>query len=217
MSNTQAERAVNQLYESDTLRSELRDEEASLLLSWGEARITELAQRDLPDSEFDRLTEGLRSLLVAINICVGKRKTSPSQHLPMMATISSSAEAAGYTLPADDQTAFLKHQALLANQDAISELLGLLKPAEVSQPPSQTIGEAVAEIVPEPEPPPTVNDSVRGLETSFSVPLALNGEMEQTPEISESQTDKPTVAGTENAAPRPEELPEQPPQSSQEG
>lgn len=217
MSNTQAERAVNQLYESDTLRSELRDEEASLLLHWGEARIMELAERDLPDSDFDRLTEGLRSLLAAINVCVGKRKTSPSQHLSMMATIGSTAEAAGFTLPEEDQADFLKHQAGLANQDAISELLGLLKPGEAAPqpppPPSQTIGEAVAEIVPEPS--PSVPDLAGELKTTPITPV--ESEMEQPSQTSDDQTDKPTTSATDNAAaPQPEELPEFPPQSSQE-
>jgi len=216
MSNTQAERAVNQLYESDTLRSELRDEEASLLLHWGEARIMELAERDLPDSEFDRLTEGLRSLLAAINVCVGKRKTSPSQHLSMMATIGSTAEAAGFTLPEEDQAAFLKHQAGLANQDAISELLGLLKPAEAAPqpppPPSETIGEAVAEIA---APEPVINDLVEEVKTSPSEPAA--SEEQQASQISGDQTDKPSASAPDSAAaPQPEELPEFPPQSSQE-
>jgi hypothetical protein len=134
MSNAQAERAINQLYESDTLRSELRDEEASLLLSWGESRVDELAERDLPDSQFDELAEKLRLLLAAINVCVGKRKTSPSQHLTMMATISSAAQAAGYSITPEEQTTFLQQQSPLTNQDAISELLGLLKPFQL--PPS---------------------------------------------------------------------------------
>ena len=159
MSTAQAERAISQLYESDSLRSELRDEEASLLLMWGEARLNELANRDLPDAEFDHLSEKFRSLMAAVNVCVGKRKTSPSQHLPMMASISSAAEAAGYALTPDDQTAFLKQQSALTNQDAISELLGLLKPSQIPAPPSQNIGEAVAEIV-TPQPAPVVVKSI---------------------------------------------------------
>lgn len=154
MSNAQAERAINQLYESDTLRSELRDEEASLLLSWGESRVDELAERDLPDSQFDELAEKLRLLLAAINVCVGKRKTSPSQHLSMMATISSAAQTAGYSITPEEQTTFLQQQSPLTNQDAISELLGLLKPFQLPPPPPvEVVAEAVAESLPaEPEP-----------------------------------------------------------------
>ena len=196
MSSTQAERAVNQLYDSDTLRSELRDEEASLLLSWGESRITELAQRDLPDSEFNQLTEGLRSLLAAINVCVGKRKTSPSQHLSMMATISSTAEAAGFTLPPDEQTSFLRHQAGLANQECISELLGLLKPAEIVQPPSVTIGETVAELAPEPLAPMTENPAPQPLSEPVS-PAAVNNTLQQPSE--------PTSSVLDNTPPQPSE------------
>lgn len=145
MSTAQAERAISQLYESDSLRSELRDEEASLLLMWGEARLKELAEQNLPDDQFDQLSEKFRSLLAAINVCVGKRKTTPSQHLPMMASISSAAQAAGLMLTPDDQTTFLKAQSALTNQDAISELLGLLKPFDASMMPSSSVSQTVAE------------------------------------------------------------------------
>lgn len=159
MSNTQAERAINQLYESDSLRSELRDEEASLLLNWGEARVVELAGRELPDGQFDFLSEKLRHMLAAINMCVGKRKTSPSQLLSLVATIGSTAEAAGFVLTPEDETTFLQGQSALTNQDAISELLGLLKHAPIPQQPSQTIGEAVAELAPVEPSVPVVNDT----------------------------------------------------------
>ena len=183
MSNAQAERAINQLYESDTLRSELRDEEASLLLSWGESRVDELAERDLPDSQFDELAEKLRLLLAAINVCVGKRKTSPSQHLTMMASISSAAQAAGYSITPEEQTTFLQQQSPLTNQDAISELLGLLKPFQLPPSAPEVVAEAVAEAVPaEPEPVP--------------------------PEI--AVPPQPQVL--ENTPPQPDELPELPPQ-----
>ena len=166
MSNAQTERAINELYESDSLRSELRDEEASLLLSWGEIRLNDLAKHDLPDSQFDQLSENFRRLMAAINVCVGKRKTSPSQHLPMMASISSAAEAAGYDLSPDDQTTFLKHQSVMTNQDAISELLGLLKPVEIAQPvePPQPLAEPVGESTPEiitPQAAPEVVDNTQ--------------------------------------------------------
>jgi hypothetical protein len=210
MSNAQAERAISQLYESDSLRSELRDEEASLLLSWGEVRLSELAKRDLPDTQFDHLSAQFRSLMAAINVCVGKRKTSPSQHLPMMASISSAAEAAGYTLTPDDQTAFLQQQSAMTNQDAISELLGLLKPAAIPQaPPSQNIGEAVAEIV-TPEPPPEIVDN------STQPPSQNIGET--IPEIITPQAAPEIVDNSQ--PPQPEELPELPPlppQPPQEG
>ena len=211
MTNAQAERAITQLYESDTLRSELRDEEASLLLSWGETRLSELADRNLPDDQFDDLSNKFRALLVAINICVGKRKTSPSQHLPMMASISSAADAAGYALHPDDQTTFLKHQSVMSNQDAISELLGLLKPAEIVQATSQSIAEAAPEIV-APEPSPAVVENV-------TPQPEVNTIVEPTqPEAAaEVIAPEPPPAVVESAQPpQPEELPEQPHQPTQE-
>ncbi len=147
MSNAQAERAINQIFDSDTVRSELRDEEASLLLTWGEARAVDLADHDLPESQFDDLVEKLRLLLVAINQCVGKRKTMPSQHQNLMADISNAAEAAGYRLTPSEQATFLQHQVSLTNDEAIGELLGLLKPVELPTPQAEpaTVVEATAE------------------------------------------------------------------------
>lgn len=202
MTTAQAERAINQLYESESLRTELRDEEASLLLMWGEARLRELANRDLPDSQFDQVCEKFRSMLAAINVCVGKRKTSPSQHLPMMASISSAAEASGYKLTPDDQTLFLKEQGALTNQDAISELLGLLKPAEIPSPSSPSVDQA-AEIIT----PPVVIESAQP-------PAEDVGEAKS--EIITPQA-APEIVNN-SLPPQPEELPEHPqPPPPQEG
>ncbi len=216
MSNAQAERAISQLYESDSLRSELRDEEASLLLMWGEARLNELAQRDLPDSQFDDVSAQFRSLLAAVNVCVGKRKTSPSQHLSMMASISSAADASGFALTPDDQTTFLKHQGALTNQDAISELLGLLKPAAIPTPPSHNIAEAAAETV-TPEPPAPIENHPQPpsqeAPAGFQPPAPTIGETHT--EIITPQNAPEVVDHT--LPPQPEDLPELPPQLPQEG
>ncbi len=233
MSNAQAERAISLLYESDSLRSELRDEEASLLLMWGEARLNELAKHDLPDDQFDHLSAQFRSLLAAINVCVGKRKTSPSQHLPMMANISSAAEASGYTFTPDDQTTFLKQQGALTNQDAISELLGLLKPAAIPRLPSPNIAEAVAEIVTLPPSPPSqsIGEALPEIITPQSVPEMIDTILPPPPEalpepllsqsIGEAMPEiiTPVPPPVDNTLPpQPEDLPELPPHSPpQEG
>lgn len=171
MSNAQAERAINQLYESDTVRSELRDEEASLLLRWGESRLAELADKNLPDDIFDELSSKLRSLLVAINYCVGKRKTMPSQHLSMMAEIISTAEAAGYKLLPEGETGFLKHQAVLSNDEAIGELLGLLKPTD--NPQARTLPHIAAQMVEAESPAAPVPEADLPL-PEFHVPVVSN-------------------------------------------
>lgn len=236
MSNAQAERGICQLYESDSLRSELRDEEASLLLMWGEARLSELAARNLPDEQFDHLAEKLRSLLTNVNLCVGKRKTAPSQHLSLMASIGSAAEAAGFVLTPDDQTTFLSQQGVLTNQDAISELLGLLKTAEVL-PVAQALPRALVEAA---APPPSAIVAETGdlnAPTDVSQPMPAADSMPVPPAetVSEPDAPSPAMAAPEalpaeppqpmaapdmspapaqesNSPPQPEDLPEMPPQ-----
>ena len=214
MSTAQAERAICQLYESDSLRSELRDDEAGLLLMWGEARLNELAARDLPDDRFDHLAEKLRTLLTNVNLCVGKRKTSPSQHLSLMAGIGSAADAAGFVLTPDDQTTFLRQQAALTNHDAISELLGLLKiaavlpaphPPEAAPEPVEVSAQAAAEpapVVPDAAPDTSANASAVG-----PAPSAPDADHPLQPETLPEAFQSPAPVEP-TSPPRPEELPE---------
>ncbi|MCA0455535.1 MAG: hypothetical protein LCI00_16290 [Chloroflexi bacterium] len=246
MSNAQAERAINQLYESDTVRSELRDEEASLLLNWGESRLDELAGKNLPDDLFDDLSAKLRGLLVAINYCVGKRKTMPSQHLTMMADIISTAEAAGYKLLPEGENGFLKHQAVLSNDEAIGELLGLLKPTDIPKPaPEVTISAQAAELEPPTaltpeadlplpdshipvvsEHPPVIEPLIEGLVPADAPEAAepppespANTETPHTPTAEPGAVITPSmesVVPNLTVPPQPEDLPEFPEQPPQE-
>ncbi|GAB5491654.1 MAG: hypothetical protein Phog2KO_18690 [Phototrophicaceae bacterium] len=60
------------LYESTSLRDDLNDNEATILLEWGESQVDRLA-RDFPD-EFEEKTRFLRQLLKNINRFVGQRE-----------------------------------------------------------------------------------------------------------------------------------------------
>lgn len=60
------------LYESASLRDDLNDEAATLLLAWGERQVESLAVAH-PD-EFEAYTRSLRQLLKRINRFVGQRE-----------------------------------------------------------------------------------------------------------------------------------------------
>ena len=60
-----------QLYESSALRDDIFDDEASLLLAWGEQQVIRLAGQD---GEFEQLCRFLRQLLKHINRFVGQRE-----------------------------------------------------------------------------------------------------------------------------------------------
>ncbi|MEO1290154.1 MAG: hypothetical protein AAFV93_20575 [Chloroflexota bacterium] len=60
------------LYESASLRDDLNDSEAKILLEWGESQVERLAQ-EYPD-EFEKKGRFLRQLLKNINRFVGQRE-----------------------------------------------------------------------------------------------------------------------------------------------
>ncbi|MGJ3237442.1 MAG: hypothetical protein ACFE0Q_01925 [Anaerolineae bacterium] len=60
------------LYESSSLRDDLNDAEATVLLEWGESQLERLAQ-DFPE-EFEQKARFLRQLLKNINRFVGQRE-----------------------------------------------------------------------------------------------------------------------------------------------
>lgn len=60
------------LYESSSLRDDLNDEEATMLLNWAEMQVARLA-RDFPD-EFEQKCRFLRQLVKGINRFIGQRE-----------------------------------------------------------------------------------------------------------------------------------------------
>jgi hypothetical protein len=60
------------LYESASLRDDLNDAEATILLTWGEGQVARLA-RDYPN-EFEQKNRFLRQLIKGINRFVGQRE-----------------------------------------------------------------------------------------------------------------------------------------------
>lgn len=168
MSQSQYDRAVTNLYEDDGIRGEMTDDEAQILLSWGEAQVTAVAAHDLPDSQFDAWCGQLRHLLGAVNRFVARRESLlHGDQAQMMRELRGLAQAAYYEIEPTELESFFDQQPALDHQMAISEILGLLKadvqrittvevveaeaPPEVSLPPADESVVAAPEAA---EPPP---------------------------------------------------------------
>jgi hypothetical protein len=63
VSQEQAERGIQYLYEDSSVREELIDEEAEFLLSWGEQQVMRLAEQEMDDAAFDEACRQLARLL----------------------------------------------------------------------------------------------------------------------------------------------------------
>lgn len=128
MSQAQAERAIRMMSSDAQIRSELTDDEAALLLRWGEAQVNRLAAQNLDDGVFDQRCAQLTELLVAINRFVGGRAYAAAEaQRAALDEILLLARAAGYTVVAADLDDFAKQHGALANTGALTALTSLLR------------------------------------------------------------------------------------------
>lgn len=72
LTRTDIDMEREKLYESPSLRDDLNDDAATVLLQWGETQVEKLAS-DHPE-EFEAYTRSLRQLLKRINRFVGQRE-----------------------------------------------------------------------------------------------------------------------------------------------
>ncbi len=114
MSEAQAEQAVQQLYENESLRGDLMDEEATALLAWGEAQIMTLAGRDLDDETFDAQFVQLRRLMTQIGRFAVKQAEMPADAKgTMLAEMLTLAQALEFKADPAQLEAFVhQHEAL---------------------------------------------------------------------------------------------------------
>lgn len=140
MSEAQAERAVQAIYEDPGLREELVDEEADILLKWGEDRAVELSERGLEDEPFDRLYDNLRLLIAQINRFIGKREGMPPQtRRDTLIEISKLARLLDYRIGDAEVEAFEARQAALPADEALRDLTAMIKP----KPPASGLADAL--------------------------------------------------------------------------
>ncbi|MEZ4669561.1 MAG: hypothetical protein R3E39_16780 [Anaerolineae bacterium] len=128
MSEAQLERATTALYEDDGIRGDLTDDEAQILLGWGEARLTEMATYDLPDGQYDVWCAKLRQLLAAVNRFVAARDELMSGDEARMAReLHGLVEQIGYNISPTALDDLFQEQISLDHQTAINKLLALFQ------------------------------------------------------------------------------------------
>lgn len=130
---SQADRAIESLYEDANLREELVDSEARLLLQWGEQRIGDLARRNLPDAQFDEALDHLRQLLKRINRYIGRRATmTPDEQQSWLSRIVESANALGYNVTVEQMSMDFQAQGVADNHAALSALMATIDTANAA-------------------------------------------------------------------------------------
>ncbi len=128
MSEAQAQRAIQNMYADPSVREELIDEEADVLLKWGEEQIANLAAQNWDDARFESASGNLNRLLNEINRFIGKRAYwSPAEQTASMGEIAKLAESLHYKVNPAALEAFPQQSAALSNTEAIPALTALFK------------------------------------------------------------------------------------------
>jgi hypothetical protein len=154
MSDEQAKRAIQQLYEDTSARDELSDDEANVLLQWGEAQIRALGARNLDDTAFDEALSHLNGVLKNINRYTGQRAyKSPEELTTLLDELATQAQAMGVNVQAA-QLAVPEAQA--ADSDNIAVINALTSLVTPGQPPTaaSTPPTTSAPAAQPPRPPP---------------------------------------------------------------
>jgi hypothetical protein len=132
MSDAQAERAIQQMYEDTSARDELSDEEANVLLAWGEAQIRDLGARNLDDTAFDEAFAHLRGVMKNINRYTGQRSyKTPEELTALLTELATEAQSMGVDVQAA-QLAVPEAQGVGStdNVTIINALTSLVTPAK---------------------------------------------------------------------------------------
>jgi hypothetical protein len=139
MSDDQAQRAIQQLYEDTSARDELSDDEANVLLAWGEAQIKDLAGRSLDDTAFDDAFAHLRGVMKNINRYTGQRTyATPDDLLALLNELAAEAQSLGVNVQAQE-LAIPQAQAADNNIALIKALTALVTPGANASAQAQTV------------------------------------------------------------------------------
>ncbi|MBI5667181.1 MAG: hypothetical protein HZC41_04165 [Chloroflexi bacterium] len=144
MSQEQADRAIEQLYGDASVRDELTDDEALVLLKWGEDQIRALAAQNLDDAQFEEALQHLLKLLTRVNRFTSRRADLlPEERQESLDKIAASAQAvAGFVPSAQAVTppsfaGYLQQQETLDNIANIRALTALVAPVAPGTPPNE--------------------------------------------------------------------------------
>lgn len=124
---SRAEFAVQQLYEDSSVRDELPDDDAQLLLTWAESEISRLDHETADDEQFSAAADALRRLLMQINRLVGGRAGStPDEQRARFDRIAALAASIGHPLPPGAIASFGSAQADVGDAGLITALTALI-------------------------------------------------------------------------------------------
>ena len=120
--------AVQYLYEDISLREELTDDEAEVLLKWAEDKVTQLDNEIDDEEAFDEQFKQLRRMMKRMNKFIGKRSTSDLQEQQKLAAkfLDSAAEL-GITVTQAKIQQFLGAQQAQSNDGVLHSMLDMLK------------------------------------------------------------------------------------------
>lgn len=129
--------AVQALYDNETLREELVDEEAIPLLRWAEEKIAQLDSEYADDAAFKQAVGVFMRLLDSINLVMGRRGYAPAEaQRAALEALMAHAAALGIALPAQEAEAMTF--SAQAAQDNLTALNGLLAQIDQAWPPAGT-------------------------------------------------------------------------------
>jgi hypothetical protein len=129
MSQAQEQSGIRSLYDDPGLRDELIDEEADVLMKWGETQVARLAAQEMDRDAFDEAINQLQRLIKRINRLTARRhELTPEEQQELMGRINDAAQALKLQLPVTG--AQIVAQGVLDNIGFIRAFTGALTGAE---------------------------------------------------------------------------------------
>lgn len=126
MSNLQS--AIQLLYEDISLREELTDDEAKVLLQWAEGKVVELDDATPDEETFDKQFKQLRRMMKRMNKFIGYRTSSGvEEQQKLVEKFLDSAVDLGIKVDQSQIQPFLVAQQQQSNAAVLQSMLGMLQ------------------------------------------------------------------------------------------
>jgi hypothetical protein len=150
MNDIDLQTATSRLYEDISLREELGDDSAEVVLNWGEKQLPRIVESSPDEATFDEQFHTLRRVMKIINRMVSGRADGDmeKQNKRLSALMERAAEA-GFN-PQVTPDVFVSQSADMNESDAVKSLLQLIAPETMIEP--ETPAASIAEEQPDDEP-----------------------------------------------------------------
>lgn len=130
MTEEQIQRAVESIYENESLTEELDDDAAEALLQWGEQQVRRLGEQMFDEAAFEQSVFFVRRLMSNMNYFVGQRENMDDEEArQMMAEIIHTAQTLSYPLSTEAIDIHLATEPQGELYDQLQELLTLIDPS----------------------------------------------------------------------------------------